>query len=92
MTSDRSEWRERFDAAELAYGVINDIAEVWDHPVEHALALHGRAALPDGTEVAVPRSPVERTFGRLDVGPVPGVDAHRREVLAEIVPEVETHT
>jgi itaconate CoA-transferase len=80
----RSEWQERFDAIELAYGLINNISEVWDHDVEDALGLHATAVLQDGTEVCVPRSPIERIFGRTGQAPLPGLDEHRLQILAEV--------
>lgn len=76
-----AEWRSRMDAAGIAYGVINDIEAVWNHPVEEALGLHGEARLQDGTRVSVPRSPAERAFGRTAVTRVPGLDADRDSVL-----------
>ena len=74
-------WRSRLDAAGIAYGVINDIEAVWDHPVEEVLGLHGEARLQDGTVVSVPRSPAERAFGRTASTRVPGLDADRDSVL-----------
>jgi itaconate CoA-transferase len=76
-----AEWRARLDAAGIAYGVINDIEAVWDHPVEEELELHGEARLQDGTLVSVPRSPAERAFGRTATARVPGLDADRDSVL-----------
>lgn len=80
----RSECRRRLDAASLAYGLIRDIDEVWNHPVEADLDLHGSVRLPDGTLALVPRSPAERAFGREATTFIPGVDQHRAEILSEL--------
>ncbi|MGI8563176.1 MAG: CaiB/BaiF CoA transferase family protein [Candidatus Dormibacter sp.] len=80
----RAEWQERFDRAELAYGVINDIEGVWEHDASRDLDLQGSGVLPDGSPISVPRSPGERCFGRLAPGRVPGLDEHRLEILAEL--------
>lgn len=80
----RNDWQQRLDAANLAYGIINDIEAVWDHQVEHDLGLHGSAELPDGTPVSVPLSPAERAFGRVGTTRIPGRDEHRAEIIAEL--------
>jgi formyl-CoA transferase len=80
----RGEWVNRLEAASLAYGQINTIDQVWNHPVETDLALHWKAKLPDGTSVSVPRSPAERTFDQLDGAPLPDLDQHRTEILADL--------
>lgn len=87
----RAEWQRRFDQANLAYGVINDISEVWEHPVGRDLGLKARASFADGTVVAVPRSPVERAFGGDGLPLIPDLDEHRGEILAKLVEELQPH-
>jgi itaconate CoA-transferase len=84
----RQELQLRLDAAALAYGIINDIDQVWNHPVERDLNLHALAELPDGTIVSVPRSPAERVFGKAETTPIPDLDQHRAQILSDLSREL----
>lgn len=80
----RSEWGDRLAAAQIAYGLLQDIGGVWEHDVSRDLGLHGSAVLDDETVVAVPRSPMERTFGLAAPALIPGLDGNRHEILADL--------
>jgi len=84
----RAEWQECFEQLGLAYGVINEIDAVWQHPVAEDLELRATAVLADGSEVLVPRSPAERIFGVTSRGRVPDLDENRRQILEELSAEV----
>jgi len=85
MRKPAGHWQARLEAAGIAFGSINDIKAVWNHPVEEDLSLHGRARLPDGELVSVPRSAAERAFGRgTRDSPLPGLDQHRAEIFSEL--------
>jgi len=85
MRKPAGHWQARLEAAGIAFGSINDIKAVWNHPVEEDLSLHGRARLPDGGLVSVPRSAAERAFGRGTTdSPLPGLDQHRAEIFSEL--------
>jgi formyl-CoA transferase len=84
----RGEWQALMDAAGIAYGTINEIDDVWNHPVEAELGLHGAARLADGSAAAVPRSPAERAFGREGVTRLPGIDGDREAIVAGLGPDV----
>jgi formyl-CoA transferase len=86
----RGEWQALMDAAGIAYGTINEIDDVWNHPVEAELGLHGVARLADGSAAAVPRSPAERAFGREGVTRLPGIDGDREAIMAGLGPDVPT--
>lgn len=79
-----SEWEARLLEAQIAFGKINDVDKVWDHPVEHDLQLHGEVSFRDGSTARVQRSLAERAFGRAAEGRLPDVDEHRAEILAEL--------
>ena len=80
----KAHWQGVMDAAGIAYGMINDIDEVWNHPVEQELDLHGVAVLAGGGRAAVPRSPAERAFGRGGVSTLPSIDGDRVAILAAL--------
>ena len=77
----RAEWAALLDGAQIAYGILQDIEDVWEHDVQHELGLHGTAVLQDGTLVAVPVSPMERSFGQTSRARIPGLDENREEIL-----------
>ena len=84
----RLEWQERLDGAALGYGIINDIAGVWNHQIETDLELHGSTLMPDGTSASVPVSPAERAFGQVTASEVPSLDQHRAEIMSELNQEL----
>lgn len=80
---DRDELLRRLDEAGIAYGRINDVHEVWQHP---QLAARRRWA-----EVASPTGPLPALIppGRRDaddarLGPIPALGEHSRAILAEL--------
>ncbi|HZU16866.1 MAG TPA: CaiB/BaiF CoA-transferase family protein [Candidatus Dormibacteraeota bacterium] len=81
---DRAHWVQRLERIGLAYACINQIDEVWDHPVAIDLHLHQRVTLPDGEEALVMGSPAETAFPSPDRPRLPALDQHREEVLEEL--------
>jgi len=78
----RSEWLELLDRAGLAFASVNEIDQVWEHPVVRDLGLKRQVALPNGQLAWVPTSPAERAFERTDgEPPVPALDADRDALL-----------
>jgi len=76
------EVRRRLDAAGIARGQLNDVAEVWGHP---HLRPRGRLAMVKvgGTNVEQVRPPAEPPGGsRMD--PVPAIGQHTEEVLRDV--------
>ena len=84
LSRSRNEWRERFDRAHIAYGLLQDIDAVWESSTMQDLSLHGVARLSDGTAVSVPISPGERCFEVQSEAWVPSLDEHRLEILTEL--------
>jgi formyl-CoA transferase len=81
----RAYWSERLDRAGLAYGSVNEIGQVWNHPVSSDRGLHRRVVLPDGVEANVPTSLAERVFDRADSpAAIPALDGDRASILADL--------
>jgi crotonobetainyl-CoA:carnitine CoA-transferase CaiB-like acyl-CoA transferase len=80
---DAAEWTARLEGAGIPCGYVSGIAEV----MEHAQLAHNRLV----AEIGSPAGPIQ-TIGsaialggdRPELGPVPGLDEHTRDVLTEL--------
>lgn len=82
-TRDAAEWLERLERAGIPCGAVNELPEVMEHPQ----LLHNRLVAEIGSPVGpIPTigSPIEVGGERPELGPVPSLGEHTRDVLAEL--------
>ncbi len=77
------EWVERLEAVRLPCGLVREFHEVMEHP---QLAFNRLVTEVDSPVGAIPiiGSPILLDGRRADLGPVPGLGEHTREVLEEL--------
>ncbi|GHG89520.1 MULTISPECIES: CaiB/BaiF CoA-transferase family protein [Paracoccaceae] len=78
---DRTEMLKRLDAAGIASGAVNDVADLSDHPQLDRSVI----STPSG-EIKVPTPPIRRSLGETALGPCPAFDAEGEAIRAEFGP------
>lgn len=76
------EWVEALEAVEIPCGLVREFGEVMEHPQLAANGLVTEVGSPVGA-IPVIGNPILVDGQRTDLGPVPGLGEHTREVLAE---------
>jgi crotonobetainyl-CoA:carnitine CoA-transferase CaiB-like acyl-CoA transferase len=76
-------WVERLEAAGIPCGLVREFREVMEHPQLAHNRLVARIGSPVG-EIPTIGSPILLDGDRPELGPVPALGEHTREVLAEI--------
>jgi itaconate CoA-transferase len=79
----RDELLRRLDEAGIAYGRINDVHEVWQHPQLAARQRWVEVASPTGPLPAL-IPPGRRNAADARLGPIPSLGEHSRAILAEL--------
>ncbi|WP_071675319.1 CaiB/BaiF CoA transferase family protein [Nioella nitratireducens] len=82
---DRVEMLKRLDAAGIAFGAVNDVASLSDHPQLDRSVI----STPSG-EINVPAPPIRRSAGETTLGPCPAFDADGKAIRAEFDPRHRT--
>jgi crotonobetainyl-CoA:carnitine CoA-transferase CaiB-like acyl-CoA transferase len=77
------DWVERLELAGIPCGLVRDFDEVMRHPQLAHNRLVTEVGSPVGTIPTI-GSPIELDHARPDLGPVPALGEHTREVLAEL--------
>ena len=73
----------KLDAAQIAYANVNDMQAVWRHPQLQALQRITEVDTPAGT-VASFKPPGNNSSFEPNLGPVPALGEHTREILADL--------
>ena len=82
---DRAGMLKRLDAAGIAYGAVNDVASLSDHPQLDRSVI----STPSG-EINVPAPPIRRSVGETTLGPCPAFDADGKAIRTEFDPRHKT--
>jgi crotonobetainyl-CoA:carnitine CoA-transferase CaiB-like acyl-CoA transferase len=82
---DRVEMLKRLDAAGIAFGAVNDVASLSDHPQLDRSVI----STPSG-EINVPAPPIRRSVGETTLGPCHAFDADGKAIRAEFDPRHRT--
>ena len=78
---DRAELLKQLEAAGIAFGAVNDVATLSDHPQLDRSAI----GTPSG-KINVPTPPIRRSGGEAALGPSPALDAEGKALRAEFGP------
>jgi itaconate CoA-transferase len=78
---DVEEVAERLESADIAFGMVNDMADLADHPQLAARDRWRDVQTPAGPRRAL-RPPVDLPSGEAAMGPIPAVGEHTQSILA----------
>jgi itaconate CoA-transferase len=82
-TRPAAEWLERLERAAIPCGAVNELPEVMSHPQLAYNRLVTEIGSPVGPIPTI-GSPIELGRDRPELGPIPALGEHTREVLAEV--------
>ena len=73
----------RLDQAKIAYGQVNSMAEVWQHPQLHAMQRFVEIGIPGGTATTLLPPGNNNSFApRMDA--VPALGEHNQSILKKL--------